>query len=482
MLDYLKQQANITQTENGAVSYKSTHSYCLDLFASIGAVRRCDEKYIIAAFEKAYAENPDIAMKILFFARDIRGGLGERRVFRIIINHLAKRNSCSIKKNIPYISEYGRFDDLMSLINTPCEDAVIDVIRTHLNHDTMSCNNVSLIAKWLPSVNASSENTKKLARHIARRLKLSDREYRIMLSELRHRIKIIENNLRVYDYTFDYSKIPSKALFKYKKAFIRNDNERYSKFLNDVMCQQTTMHTDTLMPYEIVRSCLESTDESEELSLDVMWNNLKDYASDENAIVVIDGSGSMYWNASEPLPATVALSLGIYFAERNKGHFKNHFITFSCSPQLVEIKGNTIAEKVRYCEQFNECANTDIDKVFSLILNTAIIYNLPPEELPKRLYIVSDMEFDICAENAEASNFENARKEFEENGYTLPEVIFWNVAFRRSHYPVRKNEQGVALVSGCTPEIFEMATDQITDPYDFMIKTVTAERYAPISA
>ncbi len=182
------------------------------------------------------------------------------------------------------------------------------------------------------------------------------------------------------------------------------------------------------------------------------------------------------------MPATVALSLGIYFAERNKGAFKDHFITFSENPRLVEIKGDDIFDKVRYCASYNEIANTNIQKVFELILDTAKKNSVPNGELPKKLYIISDMEFDCCAEDASMTNFEFAKKLFSEAGYTLPDVVFWNVASRNRHQPVKKNDRGVALVSGCTPRLFSMAASGTMEPYAFMLEVIESERYAKIIA
>jgi len=221
--------------------------------------------------------------------------------------------------------------------------------------------------------------------------------------------------------------------------------------------------------------------------MDVTWSALEDFTTrspggtGENALVVVDGSGSMY-NGGNPMPAAVALSLGIYFAERNTGAFRNHFITFSCRPQLVEIKGRDIVEKVRYCMGYNEVANTNIQRVFELILNAALKNRVPQDEMPSRIYIVSDMEFDSCARDASLTNFEYAKQLFAENGYKLPEVVFWNVASRNRQQPVTMNEQGVALVSGCTPRIFSMVAGGNMSPYTVMMEVLESERYARISA
>ncbi len=485
MLNYLKQEANKTVTENGAATYITTESDCLDLFATIGALRRESDGEIITRFIRAYSENRDIAIKLLFFARDIRGGLGERRVFKVIFNWLANNEPAAVRKNIAYVAEYGRYDDLLCLMGTACEKEMLDVLKAQFEADNKALKNggeVSLLAKWLPSVNASSAETVLYAKKIAKHFGMSDASYRKALVPLRAHIRIIENNLREKDYSFDYSKQPSKAMYKYRKAFIRNDGERYSRFLDKVSTGEVKLHTGTLMPYEIITPFFRKVVSDEERkAINTTWISQEDFGDTENAIAVIDGSGSMY-GGCDPIPATVALSLGIYFAERNKGAFKNHFITFSERPQLVEIKGEDILDKVRYCHNFNEVANTDISKVFELILNAAKKNSVPQDELPKKLYIISDMEFDCCARGASLTNFEYAKKLYADAGYTLPEIVFWNVASRNRQQPVTKNEQGVALVSGCTPRLFSMVAGGAVDPYAFMLEVIGSERYAKIAA
>ena len=216
-------------------------------------------------------------------------------------------------------------------------------------------------------------------------------------------------------------------------------------------------------------------------SLDTTWNALEDFTNYENALVVADGSGSMYWGTN-PTPAAVAQSLAIYFAERNQGAFHNHFITFSMTPQLVEIRGRDITEKVRYCRSFNECANTNLQAVFDLILQTAVENHVPQKELPTTLYIVSDMEFDSCAYGASLTNFEYAKAEYRRHGYRLPRIVFWNVHSRNQQQPVRMNEQGAALVSGCTARIFSQVMSGEMDPYANMLNVVCTGRYERIMA
>ena len=483
MLEVLKKELNITYTENGAVTNRTSGNDCLDLFATIGALRHAGDDEICTRFLRAFAEDRDLAMKTLFFARDVRGGLGERRVFRTLIRWLAENERASLIRNLPYIAEYGRWDDVIVLLDTPCGKEALQLLKKQFDADMAAAGGigeVSLLGKWLPSVNASNEKTVLTAKRIARYLGLSDREYRLALTKLRARIRIIENNLRERDYTFDYSKQPSKAMFKYRQAFYRNDGDRYNAFLKSVRSGEAKLNTGALLPYELVERAYHCS-KDERNSLDVTWNSLEDFTTDENALVVADGSGSMYC-CMDPRPAAVAQSLAIYFAERNKGIFHNHFITFSRTPRLVEIKGNDLVDRVKCCISYNEVANTDIEAVFDLVLSAAVKNNVPQSELPSKLYIISDMEFDYCAENASLTNFENAKRRFEAAGYRLPQLVFWNVCSRNAQQPVTVNDRGVALVSGCSPRIFSMAVEGELDPYGYMLSVLGSERYAPIAA
>ena len=481
MLEYLRNEANRTLTENSAATLKSTLSFCLDLFATIGALRNSEDNEIIKRFMRAFTEDPDMAMKILFYARDIRQGIGERKVFRVILKWLAENHSPSVIKNLSRIPEYGRYDDWLVLMDTKCEELMLGLIKSQLEQDINS-ETPSLLAKWLPSVNASDKLVRRTAKHVAWYLGMNDKAYRQMLSRLRKKIRIIENNLRLKDYTFDYSKQPSKAMFKYRQAFIRNDNERYTEFLQDVSEGKAELHTGTLAPYEIIMPIFNSVpDEEAKKALNVTWNALEDFTNGENALAVVDGSGSMYGGYAV-YPVAAAVSLGIYFAEHCRGEYHNHFITFSATPQLVEVKGSDIFEKVNYCASFNEAENTNIQAVFELILNTAVKHKIPQSEMPSSLYIISDMEFDSCTDDSDMTNFDYAKKIFAENGYTLPQVIFWNVDSRNTQQPVTMNEQGVILVSGLSPRVFAMIKSGNLSPYSFMLEVLSSERYARILA
>lgn len=486
MLKFLKKETNQTITENDAATYLTTQSDCLDLFATIGALRRERESEIVARFARAWAEDADLALKTLFFARDIRGGLGERLVFRTTLRSMATANLSSIEKNLWAVPEFGRFDDLLCLLDTQAKPAVVEYIKTQFEADMAALDKdetISLLGKWLPSVNAHNVNTVRYGKMIAKSLGLTEAEYRKALAKLRAKIAIIENSLREKDYTFDYAKQPSRAMMKYRKAFLRNDGERYKDYLSRVERGEDTMHTGTLFPYEIIRPAVNNAviSADERRSMDVIWKAQADFTNGENALVVVDGSGSMYGGAN-PKPAEVALSLGIYFAERNTGVFQNHFITFSENPRLVRIKGRDIYDKVKYTESFNEVANTNIQKVFELILRAAVKNKLPQSELPATVYIISDMEFDVCTCDADTVNFQYAKGMFEQHGYILPTLVFWNVASRNQQQPVTMNEKGVVLVSGSSPRVFSMLTSGNLSPYAFMIDTLNAERYARILA
>lgn len=489
-LDSLFNSSNETYTENGAKAYASTGSECLDLFFAAGALRSADEDRIRTLVGRAYAENPEKTMKIVFFARDVRGGLGERRFFRIAMRYLTEIAPRSVEANIHNIAEYGRYDDLCVLLDTPVYHAAIAEIKERLDIDISAMNEgkpVSLMAKWLPSVNASSDGTRLLAKKLCKLLNMDEAKYRKTLSALRKYIDIIENRLRESDYSFDYSKQPSGAMFKYRQAFVRNDKERYISFLNSVKTGEAKMNVGTLYPYEIVRRCCSAAlSDDERKSLDVTWNSLADFgngAENDNAIAVVDGSGSMTMGSGSLRPIDAAFSLGLYFAERNKGAFANHFITFSKNPRLVRVKGDDIVDKVRYCASYNEVSNTDLEAVFNLILNTAVRDKVPAEELPKRLYIISDMEFDYCIEGGNNDTlFNTMRKKYARSGYTLPEIVFWNVNSRNSHIPVTMSQTGAVLVSGNSPAIFDMVRSGDISPAKIMDDIIGSERYNAICA
>lgn len=495
-LELLKNKSDETFTENGGKTFRTSGSDCLDLFFQAGAMRLAGEERICSAVTRAFAESPDKTLKIIFFARDVRGGLGERRFFRTAVKYLAERFPESVEKNVHLFCEYGRYDDLLALMGTACEKSAVEVIGKQLEKDLENMangENVSLLCKWLPSVNTSSRETVTAAKRLCRALDISERDYRKKLSALRRYIDITENRLRTKDYTFDYSKQPSGAMFKYRAAFARNDRERYLAYLESVKNGETKLNASVLYPYEIVRTLMpdywqkSSVTKEERISLDVTWNAMlaEGVQTDENmnALAVVDGSGSMYSRYGSIRPIDAAISLGIYFAEKNKGAFAGHFITFSCTPRLVKIKGRDISEKVSYCASFDEVANTNLEAVFALILSAALENGLRQEEMPGRLYIISDMEFDRCVTGGNSRPmFTAMEKLYNAHGYKLPEIVFWNVNSRSENVPVKMSQTGAALVSGSSPAIFNMVRSEDMDPEKIMNDIIESERYKNIVA
>ena len=481
MLNYLKNESNMTYTENGGTAYRSSESFCLDMFFKAGAMRNSTAAEIADVVTRAYAEDPDKTMKIVFFARDARGGLGERRFFRIAIAALIRTAPDAVKKNVPMFAEYGRFDDLCVLLGTPLEYAAVEVIKAQLDKDIAAINAkkpASLLAKWMPSVNASSKETRNMGRRLAASLGMTERTYRKTLSALRSYTDILENRLRERDYTFRYEVQPSCAMFKYR-------GERYSDNLNKVHSSEVKLNADRLFPYDIVRAAMGDVSAAENMSLDAAWKSLPDLTASkrENALAVIDGSGSMTCGCGGIRPIDAALSLGIYFAEHNTGAFANHFITFSETPRLVEIKGSNIVEKVNYCRTFNEVANTNLEAVFTLILRTAVKNNVPAADMPSKLYIISDMQFDYCVDGGnDEPMFREMRKLYEKNGYRLPDIVFWNVNARCDAVPVTRSETGAALVSGYSPAVFDMVMGGDCSPETVMDRILSSERYSAITA
>ena len=485
LLNALQRMANVTQTENGAVTPLTTNSDVLDLFSTIGALRSADKEEIVRRFQRAWAEDRDLAIRTLFYARDIRGGLGERRVFRVLLRYLAQMEPETVRRNLRAVAEYGRYDDLLELMDTPCERDLIALIAEQLREDLRRDEQdepVSLLAKWLPSVNASNQRTVGVAKRIARALDMTDATYRKTLTRLRGRIRILENNLRERDYTFDYQAQPSRAMFVYRRAFLRNDEERYRSFMERVASGEATLKTASVNPCDLVQQAINfNGTPAERMVLDTTWNALENFTDDRNALCVVDTSGSMFCMGN-PVPFAVAMSLGLYFAERNKGAFRNHFISFSERPRLIEIKGRDLVERVQYCRSFFEVANTNIQAVYQLVLDAALAERVPQKEMPQTLYIISDMEFDVCSRDANLSNFEYARRLYARNGYKLPNLVFWNVESRNVQQPVTKDERGVALVSGYTPRLFEQVVEANKTPHQLMLEVLNSERYRTLCA
>jgi hypothetical protein len=480
MLNHLQNHFNQTTTENGAFAYKSTKSDVLDLFSMGGAFRNRTDNEVAELFSNAFSENPLLAMKTLFYLRDVKGGQGERRFFRVALKHLANHNPQALEKNLHLVPQFGRWDDLWVLLeDRKLRTAVADLVRRQLVKDTHS-DNPSLLAKWMPSENASSRQTKKYAKILREHYGVDAKSYRKLLSKLRKQISLVETKLTEKNYeAIEYDKLPSKAGMIYRNAFLRNDENRYREFLDALSLGTKKVNAGTLYPYEITSKAMASWNREDVQLLDGMWKNLPDYIGDkkENSIAVVDVSGSMSGR-----PMEVAISIGLYLAEKNKGIFHNNFFTFSETPQLVTVKGSNIVEKVQNMRRANWGYSTNIESVFNQILDVAVMYNVPQEEMIDKLYIISDMQFNQADGNAKAHIFKRLEKKFAEHGYKLPSLVFWNVDARETNTPFTQNDFGVQLVSGFSPSIFtSLMTGEVTTPYDLMLEVINSERYAEVT-
>lgn len=491
MLQQLKSQTNQTTTTNGDLGYLSTLDEVLDLFGKGGNMRDDIEGFIIL-LDKAYGKDPELALKTLFYLRDVRGGQGERDVFRAGFKHVANLLGTKMSHLIPLVSEYGRYDDLFVLFDTRLESEMLAYVKRQLTQDTKDLSKdgtISLLGKWMPSINASSKKTRRLAERFAKAFDMSFSDYRKMLVALRTRIKLVETTLSNGDIsTIDYGHIPSKAHHQYKKAFWRRDGERYEAFIDSVENGELTVNAGTLYPYDLVSRILDGDLESnEERTIDALWNNLPDFTqgNQDDSLVVVDVSYSMNGSGANA-PINVAIGLGLYIAERNKGLFHNHFLTFHTEPKLVQISGSTVANKIRNMKAAEWGGTTDLEKTFDLILKAAVTDKLPSSQMVKRLIIVSDMQFNQISSSryrksaGEESVIASAKKAFEDAGYTFPELIFWNVAGDNS-VPITKNTSGVALLSGSSPSVLKAVLGaKDLSPLHLMLEVLESERYAPV--
>lgn len=487
---------NESITENGAVGYRTTGKSLLDINFSVASLRSAPEHVIIEKFKNAYFEDKILAMKWLFFARDIRGGLGERRLFRAAMKFVSNYEPEFVARVIPLIAEYGRFDDLWEFLeNEKLRPVVLDYTGAQLKIDIENWQNkkpISLLAKWLPSANASSAQTKLYAKIIRRSLDMSERDYRKLLGSLRKHLDVVERKMSSGQWgEINYESVPSRANLIYNNAFLRNDEKRRREYLSKLENGDAKINAAVLYPHDVVhkytsgkwRHYLNEYD----ASVEAMWRALPDMVhGNGNTIVVADGSGSMTMNIGRcgVSALDVANSLAIYFAEHSSGEFKNKYITFSSRPQLVDFSNaNTLRDKISIALRHNEVANTNIEAVFDLILNTAIRNRMSQEDIPANVLIISDMEFDAAAccnggrYGVRANLFNEIRQKYEEAGYKLPRLVFWNVNSRTGTIPIRENNMGVALVSGFSVNICKMVMSGQTDPYECLLETINSARY-----
>jgi len=460
------------RTENNMKAYGSTLNSCVDLFYKIGASRG---KNITPDFTKAFVENKDLAIRIALWARDVRGGAGERQLFRDILTLLAATDQPTLKAIVPKIPELGRWDDLFYVTGDARNEA-LTLIKAALE------NGDGLCAKWMPRKGLNSV-------HLRNFLKLTPKQYRKMLVGITN---VVETPMCSGNWdNIEFGHVPSLAHARYKKAFLKNAPIVYKTYIDGLETGETKINAGAVYPYDVLKTVIgsgrygvQNFSEAESKQIIAQWAALPDFMNDKNVLPIVDVSGSMsspVGGGAKKVSLTcmdVAVSLGLYVADKNKGNFKDVFMTFSGSPQIEVLRGNII-EKTLQLSTADWDMNTDLHAAFDKLLEVATKNKVPAEDMPAMLLIMSDMQFDQCVKY-DNSAIEMIRIKYEAQGYPMPAVVFWNIN-AYDNAPVRFNEKGVALVSGFSPTILKSLLagnlDQIT-PMNMMLDTITNQRYA----
>ena len=505
-MDGLQNAANYTYTENGAITHKTTKSDLLDMFALGGSYRKRSDDDVKLLVRKAFKENPVYALKCLFYLRDVRGGQGERRFFRVAIKDLVSVDADAVRRNLQFIPEFGRWDDLYVFVGTALEADAMKIMKDQLELD-VQCKTPSLLAKWMKSENTSSRDSQHLGDVTRRYLGMSHKQYRKTLSILRARINVLERLMSEGRWDeIEFDKIPSKAGMKYKNAFARHDLERaknenvqtYADFAKDATKK---VNASVLNPVDIADQIFKyngwgyrsNPSETDRLMWQKYWDNQKDYYNgrQENGIAIVDVSGSM---SGQPMNA--AVSMGAYIAERGKGPFKDHFITFSSNPALVRFEGVDIYDKFQRARQADWGGSTNIEATFDMMLNVARQNHVPASDMPQTLYIFSDMEFNACMSCGARSTdrwgygsringgeagvntlLEGIAQKWARYGYELPRVIFWNLDARQDNIPALGGR--FSYISGFSMAMIEEVLSG-EDGYSLMMKKLNTDRYSCI--
>ncbi len=443
-------------TSNGAVTNSTSLNACVDLFFLAGASRSMSKEDMIKIFIAAFVENPLMATKILFWSRDIRGGAGERNFFRVILKYMFENYFDVFEKNIELIPEYGYWKDFWKA-ELPLS-SYLSLIKKGLEEKN------GLLAKWLPRQGI-------LAKQLAKELNLSPKEYRKKIVELS---KTVEQQMSARAWgEINYSHVPSKAFKIYQAAFTKRDPERFAMFLQKAKNGEVKINASAIMPYEIYKAY--ATGKANEKALEAQWENLPNYMEEsaERILPICDVSSSMYG-----LPMEISISLGIYISERNTGIFKDAFLTFSTTPQMLYLKGS-LTERIRQLAKAPWGGSTNFEASFDLILQTAVREKLPESEMPTKLLCISDMEFNVATRGGQ-TNFEVIQDKFAKAGYKMPALIFWNVNGRPGNSPVTVKDKNVALVSGSSPSILPALYGEDITPQSVMQAKICTERYEKI--
>lgn len=467
-----EREDNLTYTENMAVTHASTMNNVLDFYYHAPTRQGQDN---LPLFVDAYNEDKVLALKALFYLRDVRQGKGQRKTFRDIIQWLAKKDPKVFDFLASYVPEYGRWDDLTELVGFRI---VQNIVREAFVNDLQSNNGVSLLGKWMPSENASSQKTRELAIRWAKVLDLTPKQYRQALSELRERIRIVERDMSAQRWDeIDYEHIPARASKLYRKAFSKHDETRYGKFLESVMRGEKTIKAGTVYPHEL---CATLRQGSYDKTIEAQWKNLPNYFGDEerNILVVVDNSGSMASTISGRIQAIdVSVGLGIYCAERNKGAFHNYVLTFNDDSHLFKLNGKSLKDNFVKAHAMPWGGSTNLQSAFDSILEMALENDVPQEDMPSDVLIISDMEFNAAA--SRNTNLEVIKKKFKKSGYEMPRLVFWNIQSRNNQVPATADERGVLLVSGFSAEtVGKVLQSKVITPHDLMLEVLNSERYA----
>jgi len=478
LLTGMKAEFNWTRTENGAATYKSTMSNVLDLFYHAPSKRGQDNTKL---FADAYSEDAVLALKTAFYVRDARKGAGERETFRQVLRWLAKNRIHVFNALIPLVPEYGRWDDLIEFVDNP---RVVSYVSTQLFNDQLALRRddpVSILAKWMPSENTSSKSTRKLAHRWITALGLTNRRYRVLLSSLRNRIGIVERAMSSGDWSsIDYSRVPSRASLIYRSAFGKHDSDRYGAYLAAVEKGEAKINAGVLFPYDLVSKYTGHGKYHADATIEAQWKALPNYAeSDDNILIMCDVSGSM--QQGTPQAIDVSVSLAIYAAERNRGAFANNFITFHDRPQLITLSSNSLFDKVREVFAAGVGYDTNLQAAFDMVLRVALQNKVPDSDMPRKIVVVSDMEFNSAGHNGRFTNYDTIKRKYEASGYTMPLLIFWNVASRAKQAPAVATQNGVYLVSGASAINFKyIAGPKATTPFEMMLEVINSERYEAV--
>lgn len=494
--------ANMTTTENGHAAASTTGSALLDLYGQVGALRGQDEKRICQLLDAAIEEDRLLATKIMFYARDCRGGTGEREVFRTLLKHMAQVRPGAVIENLKLIPEFGRWDDLYSIADEAVfhdvSKAAWDLIGRQLLKDEVLLAKgkpVSLLGKWLKSCNASSKETRRLGRMTCKELGFSEKAYRKLLSKLRERIRVVERQMSAQEWgKIDYEAVPSKAGLIYRDAFRKHDEERYNNYIRSVEKGEKKINASMNTPQDLVHAYGAGWGmKPEDPTIEAMWKNLPDYIhSDENVLVMADVSGSMTGR-----PMEVSVGLAMYFAQRNTGAFHNLFMTFESEPGFFELKEHlSFHDNLERAYDAPWGGSTDLNRACEAMLGMALRKHVPENDMPTRLVIVSDMEINVATTNyyglygrcahgdfSDILHVDELREMYEQAGYRMPQVIYWNVNSRDNHFQTRSDVPGAMLASGSSPRVFEAVMamkDYQATPYDAMLEVLNGERYKEV--